>query len=402
MFVYSINDVKQYPQDSPSNHGTFDWTHSQFYVSIPEGVSETGTINFGLQDSSGIVYFSNLRIEHGAIFPSFDHPTNYRLKYSPNVSSKPPLRGVMSPSKYVPNDLTDLRSWNCNLIRWQINGGNNETNFLKWLDSKIEDIDQALSENEANHLGINFIIDLHSAPGGRDSRNDFRMFYEEEYAQTFFKSWETLATHFKGRKGVWAYDLINEPVQSRPSLAGRDYLSIQFEAAKRIRQIDDSIPIIVESNSWDNPSTFSYLSPLPLENIIYEVHMYIPHSFTHQNVGTGKKWDQKNCRVYPGLIDGKNYNRDVLEDCLRPTIDFQMKFGARFFLGEFSAIRWAESAEFYIDDVISIAEKYGWDTYREWNGWSVEHVEDHQKVEKANETTKKKEALFKYFKKNTF
>lgn len=73
---------------------------------------------------------------------------------------------------------------------------------------------------------------------------------------------------------------------------------------------------------------------------------------------------------------------------------------ARILLGEFSAIRWAEDAEYYIDDVISIAEKYGWDwtyhAYREWNGWSVEHVEDYQKVEKANETTKRKEVLLKY------
>lgn len=68
MFVYSINDTKQYPQNAPANHGTFNWTKAQFYVSIPKEVSETGTVNFGLQGSSGTVYFSNLRIEYGQIF----------------------------------------------------------------------------------------------------------------------------------------------------------------------------------------------------------------------------------------------------------------------------------------------------------------------------------------------
>ena len=406
MFVYSINGAKQYPQNSPSNHGTFDWTQSQFYVSIPKDVSDTGTINFGLQASSGTIYFSNLKIEYGSIYPSFDHPTNYRLKYSHTVSEKPPMRGVMSPSKYIPNDLTVLSSWNANLIRWQMNGGNNEKDFLKWLDSKISDLDQALSENTQKKLGINFIIDLHSAPGGRGLNGDFNMYYNEEYAQTFFKSWEILANHYKGREGVWAYDLINEPLQTRPAIEGRDYLTIQFEAAKRIRQIDQSTPIIIESNRWDNPSTFNYISPLPLNDIIYEVHMYIPHSFTHQNVGTGVKWSSEKSRSYPGLIDGKEYNRDVLEEFLRPTIEFQKLFGARIFLGEFSAVRWADGADAYIDDVISIAEKYGWDwtyhAYREWNGWSVEHVEDHSKVEMANEITKRKAVLLKYFKKNNF
>lgn len=111
-------------------------------------------------------------------------------------------------------------------------------------------------------------------------------------------------------------------------------------------------------------------------------------------------------RDYHGLIDGKEYNRIMLEECLRSIIDFQKLFGARFFLGEFLAVRQAVGADVYIDIVISIAEKYGWDwTYhacREWNGWNVEHVEDHSKVEKTSETTKRKEFLLTYFKKKTF
>ncbi|KAK8846333.1 hypothetical protein M9Y10_020342 [Tritrichomonas musculus] len=404
MFVYSINGTKNYPQDSPANHGTFDWTKAQFYVSIPKEVSETGSITFGLQASSGTVYFSNLRIEYGQIFPSIELPPNFKCEYTPLVSSKPQMRGVMSPSKYIQNDLTDLRKWNANIIRWQMNGGNNVQNFLQWLDEKIIELDSALKENEENHLNINFVVDLHSGPGGRNSRNEYEMYFNEEHAQTFFKAWEKLANHFKGKNGIWAYDLINEPVQVRITEENRDYLSMQFEAAKRIRQIDPITPIIIESNQWDNSSTFNYLHPLPLTDIIYEVHMYYPHSFTHQNVGGGK-WSNEKIRSYPGNIDGKNYDRNALEEYLKPTIEFQNKYGARIFLGEFSAIRWGEGADIYIEDVISIAEKYHWDwtyhAYREWNGWSVEHVEDHEKVEKANYITKRKIVLLKYFQRNS-
>ncbi len=48
------------------------------------------------------------------------------------------------------------------------------------------------------------------------------------------------------------------------------------------------------------------------------------------------------------------------------------------YVGEFSAVCWAEGAERYIGDVISLMEEYGWDwtmhAWREWSGWSPEHV----------------------------
>ena len=133
--------------------------------------------------------------------------------------------------------------------------------------------------------------------------------------------------------------------------------------------------------------------------------MYLPHAYTHQNVNNGG-WTDDALRSYPGLIDGKMYNRDVLEELMMPTIEFQKKYKARIFLGEFSAVRWADGADIYIEDVINIAEKYKWDwtyhAYREWPGWSVEHVEDHTKVSVANYTTKRKAVLLKYFERNSF
>ena len=55
---------------------------------------------------------------------------------------------------------------------------------------------------------------------------------------------------------------------------------------------------------------------------------------------------------------------------------FQEKYGAKIYVGEFSAVCWAPDAEKYLEDVISVFEEYGWDwtyhAFREWPGWSVE------------------------------
>ena len=58
--------------------------------------------------------------------------------------------------------------------------------------------------------------------------------------------------------------------------------------------------------------------------------------------------------------------------------DFEQRHGARIFVGEFSAMCYAEGADKYIADCISIFKEYGWDwtyhAFREWEGWSVEHT----------------------------
>ena len=69
---------------------------------------------------------------------------------------------------------------------------------------------------------------------------------------------------------------------------------------------------------------------------------------------------------------------ELLKRVLRPVRDFQLKQHARIFIGEFSAVAWASGADRYLGDCISLFEEYGWDwtyhAWREWAGWSVEHV----------------------------
>ena len=90
--------------------------------------------------------------------------------------------------------------------------------------------------------------------------------------------------------------------------------------------------------------------------------------------------------------------------CVLPVRQFQKKYRAKLFCGEFSAIRWAPGAAQYIDDVASCLEKlncsWTYHAYREWQGWSVEPDKNINNTRPVKYDTERKKVLLKYFRKN--
>ena len=176
-----------------------------------------------------------------------------------------------------------------------------------------------------------------------------------------------------------------------PGRAKFDYWTIQRLAAEAVREIDPVTPIIVEANHWALPDAFSYLSPLAMDNVIYQVHFYDPHDFTHQGVGgrpIGPKWPDPE----------KNWTRDRLREILRPVRAFEARHHAKIYVGEFSAAAGADGAENYLRDCMALFNEYGWDwtyhAFREWNWWSVEHEgPDPKHMAPATDDTPRKRAL---------
>ena len=223
------------------------------------------------------------------------------------------------------------------------------------------------------------------------------MFEKKLFADTFEKAWINLATAVKGHPALYGYDLINEPSQPAKKVMV-DYLSLQYRVAKTVRGIDPDTPIIIESNGWDSANDFSYLTPLPMKDIIYQAHMYTPGEYTHQGIG-GRKKGLK----YPD--DKKKWNKERLRKAMQPVRDFELKYGAKIYFGEFSAARWAEGAEIYIQDIIDLFEEYGWDwsyhAFRESHCWDVEiPPEGNPGAQNRVEMTARKQVLVNAFKKN--
>ncbi len=387
--------------------GSFDWKELSFTQYIEEGVL-SAELYLGLEDCTGEAWFDDIEIivlkDRSQLAPRPAPMQNPPPAFTGH-DGIPRLRGAMSPNQFKDEDFQVFsKEWNANLVRWQMTRrwgqANTDTDleeYDKWIGEEMADLDKLLEA--AVKYGFKAVIDLHSPPGGRYEDKSMRMFYEKPYNEHFVKVWERFAARYKGHPAVWGYDLVNEPVECRPTADGMDYLSTQTRAAKAIRAIDPATPIIIEALDWDSPRGFGELMPVDIPNVIYQVHMYEPGLFTHQGVHSNPRGV-----TYPGKISGRDYDKETLRAILKPVRDFQLAYNVQIYVGEFSAARWAPGAAKYLSDCIDIFEEYGWDwsyhAFREWDGWSVEHGSDPEDHKPTATPTDRKQVLLDWFKKN--
>ena len=398
MLVYDeAGGERRYPGPTGGT-GDFDWITVRYRTAFRNGVREgTAKLVLGLQETEGEVEYdlSSLRIVSAAT-PAEHVDETLKCKYSPRVSALPQLRGVMSPSRQMTeDDFVKLHGWGVKLLRYQMNrfwdlhyANRDLKDYTKWLDSKLDHLDSTVLPLAAKY-GIKVAIDLHMPPGGKANDGEMNMFYEPKYAAHFLACWQKIARRFRANPALYGYDIINEPIQTYSPADGLGWWGLQKKAAEVIRAIDPVTPIIVEANHADSPDGFAEMPVMDSDDVIYEVHLYSPMDFTHQGVNRGRphvptRWPD----------EAKGWNVDYLRQKLEKVREFQLKHEARIFLGEFSAVAWAEGADRWMDEAISIFNEYGWDwtyhAYGEFEGWSVEHEADKPyEFRPANDTPRK-------------
>ncbi len=388
--------------------GTFDWQRVAFTARVPADATAI-TLVLGLEQVTGKVWFDDLKISVAKPPIVRDAKPVAGPRFTGH--NLPRLRGAMISPNIDAASLRLLgREWNANLIRWQLirHGRPDEPmsvdDYDQWLEGELKKLDAALPVCEQN--GLYIALDLHSPPGGKATvsgyvGSDDRLFSDPACQRKFVEVWQRMATRYKDAKPIWGYDLANEPVESLIEEGCDDWQGLAERAARAIRAIDPQRAIIIEPAAWGGPDGLNELVPLPVSNVVYSVHMYVPHAFTHQGVhGAGPSYR------YPGLIEGKQWDKAQLEAALRPVIEFQEACGVQIYIGEFSAIRWAPdgSAGRYLKDLIEIFEARGWDwsyhAFREWHGWSVEHGPDRNDTQRAAEPTDRERLLREWFAKN--
>ena len=396
--------------------GTFGWKDVLFFATVPEDVSEA-TLLLGIEDTSGTVWFKDITITvmgKKPIRPK-DKPTAPVYK-GHNFQR---LRGMMiSPNSFRIEDLELLAGdWKANHVRWQMiwdgfpNGPADTATveeFDAWIDKQCTQLDKMLPELE--RYGVRVALDLHTPPGGRlpqDQGSAMRLFQETQFQDAFVATWKKLARKYKGAQAVWCYDLLNEAVETDIP-AGKGLLNwreLALKTSKEIRKIDPEKTIVIEPAPWGDPNALEWFEPFaPKEvpNVVYSVHMYLPHSFTHQGV-----YDSPAGFVYPGkMTDGKHWDKEQIRKALQVVRDFAHDYGVAIYIGEFGSIRWApeNSTYRYLKDCIEVFEEEGWDwayhAFREWDGWSVEHSTDKDDRRRASEPTDRALLLRSWFEKN--
>lgn len=255
---------------------------------------------------------------------------------------------------------------------------------LETVDRRLEELDGILSR--AERLGLKVVIAAAPIGGNTEGHEfaDMKLFYDTGLQNCFEEMWRRTARRFRGRRVVCGYDLINEPLDRGYDGRVASVRDFMIRLTKAIRAEDPAATVIVEPNANGAPSGFEVKSrwglpafeALPFDNIVYSVHVYQPMGFTHQ--GIGKKADEYPHRTYPGEGENERWDKDFVRRELAAVRDFQLRTGARIWVGEFSSAAWTTGGARYLADLIDIFEEYGWDwsyhAFRENPIWSLEHA----------------------------
>lgn len=254
---------------------------------------------------------------------------------------------------------------------------------------------------EAARNGMMSIIDLHSVPIA-GSKNAPAFWTDENSLIALVASWEEIVDRLAPyREYIWGYDLLNEAYNSAElPLGAANWPLWAQEITDAIRAVDQVTPIIFEPSPGALPRGFKenewidagpgypveYQGEFPLlddDNVIYSVHWYELHAYTHQGIGyhngspVTQDWPDK--MVYPGTNAGVTWDKETLRDLMQPVVDIQEKYDVPIYVGEFSAIRWAPGAAQYIRDSVELFEEFGWSwtyhSFRDWHGWQLDYTD---------------------------
>jgi aryl-phospho-beta-D-glucosidase BglC (GH1 family) len=299
---------------------------------------------------------------------------------------KTPLRGANTKPTITEQDVRDFAAFGGKLLRITCNTRPfvDKQAPYRINEDNLRLIDNILDWGEKYRVRV--IIDPHTTPGtAREtttSPND-QLWTDFAWHDHLIRMWDHVARRYTNRGDVIAgYDLLNEPALPNSGEAGTpaDWNLLVAKLVKTIRAVDQRHTIVIEppvlrskEGKWTNRLLgFTHLAPPPDHNVVYSPHMYEPHKFTHQGIGGNPEGVR-----YPGVIEGRQWNRDAIEAAMQPVRDFQKKYGVTVFMGEFSAPRYlGADANQYVQDVIEVCEKFKWSwayhAYREASVWDAE------------------------------
>ena len=320
-------------------------------------------------------------------------------------------RGVNIGIDATEQDIADLAEWGAGHIRmsFPVEPFVELEEPYSFVESSFEKLDMMLDICEKH--GIKVVIDPHRYPGTGHkwtmlSNDPFWSDYN--YHDIVFNVWERIAKLCAHRGEVVAgYAILNEPAvpYNKTDNSPSDLNKLYKRAIQTIRKHDKKHTIILSSprlgtfgqDDRDYVDGLEYLKTQDDDNLVYEIHMYKPKSFTHQGV-----WEESEFIKYPGEIDGEYWDIEQVKKHLKPAKDFAEKYGVKMYVGEFSCPRWTgESGNKWLADVISVYEDFGFSwayhAYRENTLWDAEASNFVVEDTARKKTTPRKELLIKAF-----
>lgn len=214
------------------------------------------------------------------------------------------------------------------------------------------------------------VLTFLSLPGSRWKQNnnnvdDLKLWQDETFQVQAAQFWQDLARELKGHPSVVGYNILNEPHPEKlyhsnsSDLSDTNHDNIQqqlFEfyqkVITKIREIDNIIPIIIDSSGYADPLCFEKLIPFNDNNILYSFHMYEPFNYTCRALNQGQY-------SYPNI----NWDKKYLEQLISTVIEFQEKHvipSSKILVGEFGCNRFSKGINNYFYDLVTLFNTHRW------------------------------------------
>jgi hypothetical protein len=229
------------------------------------------------------------------------------------------------------------------------------------------------------------VISFRTGPG----RSEFTFFWGEEgdwfdasyyndqvwkrksAQDAWLKMWQETARQFKDNQYVVGYNLMVEPnanevwldewdpaafhQQHRNSLY--DWNQMYSRIIKAVRYIDTEIPLLAGGQGYSGILWLPFLKVVDDKKTAYVFHQYIPHIYTHQEVGDNITYPGRMDADYDG--DAETVNKQWLKNLLNIADRFKSKHQVITACLEFGLVRWCPGAEVFLDDMMDLLETGG-------------------------------------------
>jgi len=222
----------------------------------------------------------------------------------------------------------------------------------------------------ANKHKLHVSLNLHRAPGfciNAGFHEPFNLWKDETAQQAFYTHWDMWAKRFKNiSPDLLSFDLVNEPCFKEDmndqfgrssAIPGDVYRKVAIGCLDVIHRQTPNRLVVADGNHGGSLVT-PELNDLKIGQ---SCRGYYPHYVSHYRAGwVWKNPDDAPMPVWPGVIDGKEFNRKVLEDFYQPWIDLVHK-GVGVHCGECGCFSETPHAVFlaWFNDQLDILTQHG-------------------------------------------
>jgi hypothetical protein len=275
-----------------------------------------------------------------------------------------------------PKDFADFKNYGANLLRAFVTLQSNGSTY-SFTSHAIDSLDVFIQRARANKIYLDVVI--------TDSNTTEQFWGSTSLKNSYIDRCREVAARYKDSIEIACYSLGNEPT-STGNLG--EYAMFAQTITAAIRSIDATRTIVFPFMTGVSTDVFNLTEPLAFDNVVYELHFYLPFHITHQGINPGDsvRTEYPNSPSSPyynpsylGSYDSTNMKKEPLILNLK---SFSDKYNVPVLVSEFDCIDWSPnwSANRWLSDAINIFEKYGWSwcnhAYRQYEGWNNEIPQD--------------------------